>query len=152
MNLEDHLEERINSPLYSVLKANLVTFIRVVLELNEFDETTILKVAAKLDTNSFEIRPVKTKNRIRGVFLQASMFSHDCLPNTRHVFDENMQIMCVATGKIYYINTFEFQKKEKTFLPAYSEHTKRFDNNSNIHPTAKKYNRAKRTSEANKMF
>lgn len=98
MNLEDHLEERISTPLYSVLKANLVTFIRVVLELDEFDETTILKVAAKLDTNTFEIRPPKTNSRIRAAFLQASMFSHDCLPNTRHVFDENMQIMFVATG------------------------------------------------------
>lgn len=108
MNLEDHLEERINTPLYSVLKSNLVTFIRDVLEMDEFDETTILKVAAKLDTNTFEIRPAKTKSRIRATFLQASMFSHDCLPNTRHLFDENMEIMFFATGlyNIYTYNIF----------------------------------------------
>lgn len=110
MNLEDHLGERINTPLYNILKSNLVTFIRVVLEMDEFDEITILKVAAKLDTNAFEIRPIKTKSRIRAAFLQASMFSHDCLPNTRHVFDENMQIMFVATGsiKIYTILIIQY--------------------------------------------
>lgn len=31
MNLEDHLDERIHTPIYNILKANLVTFIRDVL-------------------------------------------------------------------------------------------------------------------------
>lgn len=68
--------------------------------LTEFDERTILKVAAILDTNSFEIRPYKQRSKIRALFTQAAMFSHDCVPNTRHIFTENNEIVMIATGMI----------------------------------------------------
>lgn len=100
MSLEDHLEERINSPIYQVLKVNLVMYIRDILGLKQFDEQLILKIAAILDTNCFEIRPHQKNTKLRAVYPMAAMISHDCVPNTRHVFDENMQMSVLATGRI----------------------------------------------------
>lgn len=99
MSLEDHLEVRINTPIYQVLKVNLVTYIRNILGLKQFDEHLILKIAAILDTNCFEIRPHQKNTKLRAVYPMAAMISHDCVPNTRHVFDEHMQMSVLATGK-----------------------------------------------------
>lgn len=97
-SLEDHLEMRINTPIYQVLKVNLVTYIRNVLGLKQFDEQQILKTAAMLDTNCFEVRPHQKNTKLRAVYPKAAMISHDCVPNTRHVFDENLQLSVLATG------------------------------------------------------
>lgn len=79
----------------------LVLFNRKFFEgLSEFDEKTILKIAAILDTNAFEIRPTNKASKIRAIYPQASMFSHDCVPNTRHIFTENYDLLMIATGKI----------------------------------------------------
>lgn len=118
MKLEDHLAEQINTPIYQVLKNNLVTFIRNILGkriiqnskgkslyiyvnigLQQFDATIILRTASILDTNTFEIRPFNKGSKVRAIFPEAAMLSHDCVPNTRHVFDENMQIQIISTGK-----------------------------------------------------
>ncbi|XP_011556296.3 SET domain-containing protein SmydA-8 [Plutella xylostella] len=85
LSLESHLDERVNTPLYTVLKANLVTFIIQVLGLH-IDEETILKVASIFDTNSFEVRTPDGSKRMRGIYVTAAMMNHSCTPNTRHVF------------------------------------------------------------------
>lgn len=75
------------------------------LGLEQFDETIILRTASILDTNAFEIRPFNKGSKVRAVFPEAAMLSHDCVPNTRHVFDENMQIQILSTGtfrSLYY--------------------------------------------------
>lgn len=85
INLESHLEDRINSPLYTILKANLVTFVTQVLGL-AFDEETIMKVAAILDTNAFEVRSPDHSKKFRAIYVTASMMDHSCKQNTRHIF------------------------------------------------------------------
>lgn len=97
--LQDHLKERINTPMYSVLRSNLITFFKTILSLEEFDETTILKTAAILDTNAFEIRSTDGCSKIRAVYAETAMMSHDCVPNSFHSFDENMQIAIRAASK-----------------------------------------------------
>lgn len=100
MNLESHLEDRINTPLYLTLKVNLVTFIIHVLGM-PFDEETILKVASIFDTNSFEVRTHDGTKRLRAIYLTASMMNHSCRPNTRHVFlGEDHYMAVVATVPI----------------------------------------------------
>ncbi|XP_031638498.1 SET and MYND domain-containing protein DDB_G0273589 [Contarinia nasturtii] len=94
--LEDHLKERIKTPIYSVLKSNLITFFKTILSLDEFDEMTILKTAAILDTNAFEVRLVNGNSKIRAIYATTAMMSHDCVPNSYHSFDENMQIFIRA--------------------------------------------------------
>ncbi|KAJ0174501.1 hypothetical protein K1T71_009609 [Dendrolimus kikuchii] len=100
MNLECHLEDRINTPLYLALKVNLVTFIIHVLGM-PFDEETILKVASIFDTNSFDVRTHDGTKRLRAIYLTASMINHSCRPNTRHIFlEEDYHIAVVATVPI----------------------------------------------------
>lgn len=84
--------------MYNILKLNLLTFFKTILGLDEFDELTIMRTAAILDTNTFEIRLTNLKSKIRAVFPNAAMITHDCVPNTKHIFDKNLNIIVVAAG------------------------------------------------------
>jgi hypothetical protein len=86
LKMQSHLEERMDTAVYSIFKNNIVGFLRNALGLTEFSEEAILKVAAILDTNSFEIRRSEGDVKIRGLYSKAAMLSHDCKPNTKHVF------------------------------------------------------------------
>ncbi|XP_052755151.1 SET domain-containing protein SmydA-8 [Galleria mellonella] len=100
MSLESHLEDKKDTPLYLVLRANLVTFIVQVLGM-EFDEETILKAASILDTNAFDVRSTDGTKRSRAIYVTASMMNHSCKPNTRHIFlDDDYKIAVIATVPI----------------------------------------------------
>ncbi|CAG9788861.1 unnamed protein product [Diatraea saccharalis] len=100
MALESHLEDRINTPLYVILKANLVTFIIQVLGL-PFDEDSILKVASIYDTNAFDVRCLDGSKRLRAIYVTASMMNHNCKPNTRHIYlGDNYNLAVIATVPI----------------------------------------------------
>jgi hypothetical protein len=97
LELESHAEVRGGSQLYKVLRANLVPFIREAMKL-PFDESTIMRVAAVLDTNCFLVKIPSIK--IRGLFKQCSMICHDCTPNTKHHFTDSFEMVMVATQDI----------------------------------------------------
>ncbi|XP_055678969.1 SET domain-containing protein SmydA-8-like [Lutzomyia longipalpis] len=97
--LQSHLEKRIETPLYRVLKANLITFIKTILRL-DFDEFTIMRITAILDTNCFEIRHQHKNIKVRALYPQASMIAHSCVPNTTHVFSEDFEFVLIATVDI----------------------------------------------------
>ncbi|RVE47333.1 hypothetical protein evm_008014 [Chilo suppressalis] len=100
MALESHLEDRINTPLYVILKANLVTFIIQVLGL-PFDEATILTVASIYDTNAFDVRCLDGTKRLRAIYVTASMMNHSCKPNTRHIYlGDDYNLAVIATVPI----------------------------------------------------
>ncbi|XP_068150110.1 SET domain-containing protein SmydA-8 [Drosophila tropicalis] len=99
-SLEDHLKERLETPLYQVLRANLITFIKTVLGLREWSEMEILRIAAILDTNTFEVRQPKERRKVRALYPGAAMISHDCVPNMRHRFDDDMNIIFLAKRAI----------------------------------------------------
>lgn len=100
INLQSHLEDRINSPLYTILKANLITFVTQVLGL-PFDEESIMKVAAILDTNAFDVRSPDHSKRFRAIYVTASMMDHSCKPNTRHIFlGDDFTVAFIATVPI----------------------------------------------------
>lgn len=94
LELETHLEKRLDSPTYKILRVNLMMFFRSVLGL-DFDEETILGICAALDTNAFEIR--KPGQKIRALYPNAAMLAHNCRPNTRHYFGDNHELFFVAT-------------------------------------------------------
>jgi hypothetical protein len=101
LKLQSHLEERRNTALYNIFKNNIVGFVRNALGMTEFSEETILRVAAILDTNSFEIRRSDGDIKIRGLYPKAAMLSHDCKPNTKHVFTgPNYALELVSTVAI----------------------------------------------------
>jgi hypothetical protein len=86
LKMQSHFEERKDTALYKIFKNNVVGFLRDALGMKEFSEETILRVAAILDTNSFEIRSAEGDIKVRGLYPKAAMLSHDCKPNTKHVF------------------------------------------------------------------
>lgn len=99
INLQSHLEERINKPLYSVYKNNVADFIRKRLGRKDFEEKDILNVSGILDTNAFEIRT--TSASLRGLYNVASMMAHNCKPNTKHSYlMPEMVIVVSATTDI----------------------------------------------------
>ncbi|XP_034481961.1 SET domain-containing protein SmydA-8 [Drosophila innubila] len=98
--LEDHLKERLDTPLYQVLRANLITFIKTVLGLRDWPEMEILRIAAILDTNAFEVRQNSERRKVRALFPSGAMIAHDCVPNLRHRFDDDMNIVFLAKRNI----------------------------------------------------
>ncbi|KAH8419595.1 hypothetical protein KR222_008130, partial [Zaprionus bogoriensis] len=98
--LEDHLKERLETPLYQVLRANLITFIKTVLGLRDWSELDILRIAAILDTNAFELRQPAERKKVRALFPGAAMIAHDCAPNLRHRFDDELNIVFLAKRNI----------------------------------------------------
>ncbi|CAG9564520.1 unnamed protein product [Danaus chrysippus] len=100
MNLESHVDQRINTPIYQVLKPNLIMFIKQVLGMN-FDDKIILEISAILDTNSFDVRSADKTKRLRAIYLLASMMNHSCRPNTRHIYlGEDNSLALIATVQI----------------------------------------------------
>nr|XP_040239449.1 SET domain-containing protein SmydA-8 isoform X2 [Anopheles coluzzii] len=97
---ESHLDERLASPLYGVLRSNLVPFLRQVLRLQQYSEQTVLKLSAILDTNCYEIRLPEQHVKVRGLYPLGAMLSHDCRPNTKHYFDDRLHMVLVATVDI----------------------------------------------------
>jgi hypothetical protein len=101
LKLQSHLEDRRDTELYGVFKNNIVGFVRNALGMTEFSQETILRVTAILDTNSFEIRRSDGDIKIRGLYPKAAMLSHDCKPNTKHVFTgPNYTLELVSTVPI----------------------------------------------------
>ncbi|XP_050334966.1 SET domain-containing protein SmydA-8 [Bactrocera neohumeralis] len=98
--LEDHLNERMNTPLYRILSANLLTFIKTIMGFSEWSDDEVLRVAARLDTNTFEVRQAAAGQKLRAIYTNAAMISHDCVSNARHTFDDQMQILFIAKQKI----------------------------------------------------
>ncbi|XP_054268253.1 SET domain-containing protein SmydA-8-like [Macrosteles quadrilineatus] len=101
LSLESNLEVLINTTLYNVFRINIVGYLHKALGLTQYNEETILKVAAVLDTNSFEIRRDKGNIRIRGLYPKAAMMSHSCKPNTKHFFvGDDFTMVVMATTDI----------------------------------------------------
>lgn len=98
--LEDHLSTRIRTTLYDILRENMVTYLHDQLKLRHIDPDMMMRMCAILDTNSFEIRPPGLGTKVRAIFPETAMLAHDCTPNTRHVFDANMNITVLATVDI----------------------------------------------------
>uniref|UniRef100_A0A182N405 MYND-type domain-containing protein n=1 Tax=Anopheles dirus TaxID=7168 RepID=A0A182N405_9DIPT len=97
---ESHLAERLKSPLYGVLRSNLVPFVRTVLGLQQYSEEMVLQLSAILDTNCYEIRLPERHVKVRGLYPLGAMLSHDCRPNTKHYFDDQLRMVLVATVDI----------------------------------------------------
>lgn len=107
-SLQSHVDARLDTPLYRAYAVNVAAFVLDRLGLRSAaaadDDRTALEAAAVLDTNAFEVR--RPGDRVfRAVYAQASMMSHSCTPNTKHVFvgdvaDGQPGIRVVATVPI----------------------------------------------------
>ncbi|CAG0903864.1 unnamed protein product [Darwinula stevensoni] len=96
--MESHVEERKGTKLFQLRQHNIVDFIRITMGVAEYDDDLIHEVCGVLDTNCFEIRHPKVV--VRALYATACIMAHECRPNTRHCFDENLNIIVRATVPI----------------------------------------------------
>jgi len=101
--LVSHLDHRIGTDIYRLVECNIVGFIRNALKLTQFEPEDIQRVSGILDTNCFDVRLQSGKGSIRGLYPTAALMNHECIPNTRHVINEDngqMRIRVLATVDI----------------------------------------------------
>lgn len=96
-SFQSHLEEHTKTPLYHILKRRLLPFFNAALKFPVAQEE-LLTVYSILDTNSFEIRDVRGKINIRGLYTAANLLTHRCKHNTKHSFHgEDLEMVVTAT-------------------------------------------------------
>lgn len=83
-----------------MLRVNLVPFIVNFLQLPNTSEEDILTIAGIFDTNCFEVFLSSKLIRVRGIYLKSAMMAHDCRPNTKHCFEDNLDMKVIATTSI----------------------------------------------------
>ncbi|XP_058443703.1 SET domain-containing protein SmydA-8 [Malaya genurostris] len=100
LTFESHLETRRTTQLYTIMQSNLVPFVQSVLGLRDVQGEEILELCGILDTNTYEIRVPEKGIKIRALFKEGAMLSHSCRPNTKHYFDDSMNMVLVAAVDI----------------------------------------------------
>lgn len=79
---------------------NLVPFILNFLKIPNVTEDEILNISGMLDTNCFEVLLPSRKIKSRGIYFDTAMMAHECIPNTKHFVDENLEMRVIATTEI----------------------------------------------------
>lgn len=88
MTMETHNEIRRNIP--ELWRTNQITVVSRIIDdwgLKEYTEDEIHSICGILEVNSFEIG--QQGINIRGLYPTAFLMSHDCVPNTNHIDEEN---------------------------------------------------------------
>lgn len=99
LNCQSHLVEHLTTPVYQILKHNLVPFFCDLLKLDT-NETEILTICSIFDTNCFDVRDDKGLINVRGLYSNISLLSHDCKHNTRHFFQEDFTVVLISSVPI----------------------------------------------------
>lgn len=97
-NLQSHEKELVKSSVMYALKNNTVNFIREFVGMKEASEEEIIKVYGIITTNSMEVQ--HNGQKVFGLYPMAAMMAHDCVPNTKHVFDDDLNMIVRATTAI----------------------------------------------------
>lgn len=111
MELVSHLDQRINTRLYEVLRTNLVPFFHDFLKFSRYSETDILNIAGILDTNCFDINLPSKQIRARGIYPLTAMMAHECVRNTKHYVNDDFEMRVIAST---------FIKKGEMILMSYT--------------------------------
>lgn len=110
-NCQSHLVEHLTTPVYQILKRNLVPFFCDLLKLDT-NEAEILTICSIFDTNCFDVRDTKCLVNVRGLYPNISLLSHTCKHNTRHFFQEDFTLVLIASIPI---------KKDELITTTYSQ-------------------------------
>lgn len=82
--MEHHTEIRRNTESWNTDKVNIVGYLHGPCKLKErFSEELIQQACGLLEVNAFEAKTAKG-HKIRGLFTNASILSHSCVPTTAH--------------------------------------------------------------------
>lgn len=82
--LEHHAEIRKKTEIWNADKVNIVGYLHGPCKLKDrFSEDLIQQACGVLEVNAFEAK-TKKGYKVRGIFLNSSLLSHSCTPNTTH--------------------------------------------------------------------
>lgn len=99
LSLESNSDMREGTEVAAITQRTVVDIIHNRFQLeDEYDTDTIEKVLGILDTNAFEIR--LPDSSILGVYQNASLLEHDCIPNTHRTFDADLNLVVRAAVPI----------------------------------------------------
>ncbi|GAB1863097.1 MSTAA protein [Camponotus japonicus] len=104
-NMKAHLNKRISTLVW---KENEIDVVNVIQKLRMPDKTEppsaelIQKLCGILDINTFELRSPSILDGLllRGLYIEASLMSHDCRGNTHLTMDDNFQLTVYASVPI----------------------------------------------------
>lgn len=99
LDCQSHLKEHLATPVYQILRRNLVPFFCDLLKLDT-NETEILTICSIFDTNCFDVRDSENLVNIRGLYSNINLLSHNCQHNTRHFFQEDFTLVLIASVPI----------------------------------------------------
>ncbi|KAG7175063.1 SET domain-containing protein SmydA-8-like 4 [Homarus americanus] len=94
-HLQDHVNNIKNGEMDGIIQRNSVDFLKNYIKYEGADSAEIYRMCGILLTNSFELK--HNGQRVRGLYPQAAMMAHDCIPNTKHAFDEDLMLVLRAT-------------------------------------------------------
>ena len=77
----------------------IVDRIRNKWKLLEFSEEEIHRICGILEVNCFEVGGGHLGTSARALYPEASLFNHDCVPNTNHTDDPKTHELVVRTTK-----------------------------------------------------
>lgn len=60
-----------------------------------------MEIAGIFDTNSYEIRIPERGIKIRALYELGAMMAHCCQPNTKHFFDDELNLVMIAAGEFF---------------------------------------------------
>nr|XP_045617551.1 SET domain-containing protein SmydA-8-like isoform X2 [Procambarus clarkii] len=93
--LQDHINNIKNSEMDAVIKRNTIDYLKNYIKYNGAESSEIYRMCGILLINSFELK--HNGQRVRGIYPQAAMMAHDCIPNTKHAFDDDLTLILRAT-------------------------------------------------------
>uniref|UniRef100_A0A6A7FNU5 Protein msta-like n=2 Tax=Hirondellea gigas TaxID=1518452 RepID=A0A6A7FNU5_9CRUS len=99
MALESHEERRSRTEAAAITQRTVVDIIMERMQqVDKYDEDLIKKILGIIDTNAYEIR--LPDSSIQGIYSQASMLEHSCIPNTHRTFDADLNLVVRAAVPI----------------------------------------------------
>ena len=97
--LVSHYDRRRQMAMYERMDQSVVAVMKQLLRVEQFDTEAIRTACGILDTNSFEVR-MSGKSKMRALYPTVSLMNHNCRPNTRHSFDQQMNMSVWAVTDI----------------------------------------------------
>lgn len=97
-NLQDNVDNIVNTDVGNIIQRNVVDFLKYFINYKGSDSAEVYRICGILFTNSFELK--HNGQKVRGLYPHASMLAHDCLPNTKRCFDDNLTLIIRSTVAI----------------------------------------------------